>query len=56
MTNAASQDTQWLMCLTEALGLDDLEIYFENQTHAAAVITMTEGDIELVSYIGGDKK
>jgi hypothetical protein len=53
MTSAALQDNQWLMCVTEALAFEDLDVYFENNTQASAVITMTEGDIELVSYIKG---
>lgn len=31
MSNAALQDEQWLMCVTQALGFDDLEFTFERK-------------------------
>jgi hypothetical protein len=30
MSKAELQDHQWLMCITAALGADDLDIYFED--------------------------
>jgi len=55
MSNAALQDNQWLMCVTHALGFDDLEIYFEDNNQARAVITTTDGDIELVNSVEEQK-